>query len=145
MDESIDRLRDTFRAAGRRLTSQRRSILKILEESETHLDAEMLFVQAKARDPEVSLATVYRTLAVLEEMGLVEKHSLGEEHGHFEAVHDRPHYHFVCRHCGDVVEFDVPSMDQIVRGVSEEEGVCILDVHLRLSGYCARCRGEREG
>ena len=80
MDESTDHLRDTFRATGRRLTSQRRLILGVLEESDVHLDAETLFVRAKTRDPDISLATVYRTLAVLKEMGLVEEHSLGEEH-----------------------------------------------------------------
>jgi Fur family ferric uptake transcriptional regulator len=145
MNESIDRLRDTFRATGRRLTSQRRLILEVLEESAVHLDAETLFVRARARDPEISLATVYRTLAVFKEMGLVEEHALGEEHGHFEAARNGPHYHFVCLGCGEVIEFDAPSMAQVVQEVSEQEGVCVTDVDLRLSGYCARCQIKAAG
>lgn len=145
MSETIDRLRDTFRATGRRWTSQRRLILSVLEESDIHLDAETLFVRAKARDPDISLATVYRTLAVLKEMGLVEEHSLGEEHAHFEAVRDQPHYHFVCLGCGRVIEFDAPQMAQIEQDVSEREGVCVADVHLRLSGYCAQCQDQMGG
>jgi Fe2+ or Zn2+ uptake regulation protein len=137
---ATDHLRDTFHATGRRLTSQRRLILGVLMESDGHLDAETLFVRAKARDPDISLATVYRTLGVLKEMGLVEEHSLGEEHRHFEAVRDKPHYHFVCLSCGRVVEFDVPQIAQIERDVSEREGVCITDIHLRMSGYCAQCQ-----
>jgi Fe2+ or Zn2+ uptake regulation protein len=145
MDESTDHLRDTFRATGRRLTSQRRLILGVLEGSDVHLDAEMLFVRAKARDSDISLATVYRTLAVLKEMGLVEEHSLGEEHAHFEAVRDQPHYHFVCLGCGQVIEFDAPQMTQIEQDVGEREGVCVTDVHLRLSGYCAKCQDQMGG
>jgi Fe2+ or Zn2+ uptake regulation protein len=145
MSESVDQLRDTFRATGRRLTSQRRLILGVLEESDVHLDAETLFVRAKTRDPDISLATVYRTLAVLEEMGLVEEHNLGEEHRHFEAVRDEPHYHFICLGCGRVIEFDTPAMAQVKREVSEREEVCITDVHLRLSGYCAQCQETMGG
>jgi Fe2+ or Zn2+ uptake regulation protein len=145
MDTSIDHLRDTFRATGRRWTSQRRLILGVLEESDIHLDAETLFVRAKARDSDISLATVYRTLAVLKEMGLVEEHRLGEEHAHFEAVRDQPHYHFVCLNCGQVIEFDAPQMAQIEQGVSEQEGVCVTDIHLRLSGYCAQCQEAMGG
>ncbi|MBN1979209.1 MAG: transcriptional repressor [Anaerolineae bacterium] len=145
MSESIDHLRDTFRATGRRWTSQRRLILGVLEESDIHLDAETLFVRAKARDSDISLATVYRTLGVLKEMGLVEEHSLGEEHAHFEAVRDQPHYHFVCLGCGRVIEFDAPQMAQIEQSVSKREGVCVTDIHLRLSGYCARCQETMGG
>ena len=145
MNTSVDHLRDTFRATGRRLTSQRRLILGVLEESDVHLDAETLFVRAKTRDSDISLATVYRTLAVLKEMGLVEEHRLGEEHAHFEAVRDQPHYHFICLGCGQVIEFDVPQMAQIERDVSEREGVCITDIHLRLSGYCAQCQDQLGG
>ena len=145
MGELADHLRDTFRATGRRLTSQRRLILGVLEESDVHLDAETLFFRAKTRDPDISLATVYRTLTVFMEMGLVEEHSLGEEHAHFEAVRDQPHYHFICLGCGQVIEFDAPQMAQIEQNVSEREGVCITDVHLRLSGYCAQCQDQMGG
>jgi Fe2+ or Zn2+ uptake regulation protein len=145
MTISLDHLRDTFHAKGRRLTSQRRLILGVLEESGGHLDAETLFVRARTRDPDVSLATVYRTLAVLKEMGLVEEHNLGEEHSHYEAVRDQPHYHFVCLNCGKVIEFDAPLMGRIVREMGEQEGVCITDVHLRLSGYCVQCQDDMGG
>jgi Fe2+ or Zn2+ uptake regulation protein len=68
VSESSDHLRDALRAAGRRLTSQRRLILEVLEESDQHLDAEALYEQVKVRDPDVSLATIYRTLAVFKEV-----------------------------------------------------------------------------
>jgi Fe2+ or Zn2+ uptake regulation protein len=145
MGKPDDHLRHEFRAAGRRLTSQRRLVLEVLEESDEHLDAEALYDRAKSRDPDISLGTVYRALAVLKEMGLVEEHRLGEEHGHFEVVKDKPHYHFICLNCGKVIEFDTPLVARIEREVSEREGVCITSAHLRLNGHCARCQGRAGG
>jgi Fe2+ or Zn2+ uptake regulation protein len=135
-----EHLRDTFRAAGRRLTNQRRLVLEVLRDSNEHLDAEGIYVEAKRCDPDISLATVYRTLAVLKEMGMVEEHRLGEEHGHYEAVREEPHYHFTCLGCGKVIEFDAPAVTRIEQELSEREGVQVTDTHLHVSGYCARCK-----
>ena len=145
MSDTSDDLRDVFRSAGRRLTSQRRLILEALEESDAHLDAEALHDQVKLHNPDISLATIYRTLAVLKEMGLVEEHRLGEEHGHYESVRDNPHYHFTCLGCGRVTEFDTPLMAQIRHELSEREGVRVTGAHLHLSGYCAQCQKEAGG
>jgi Fe2+ or Zn2+ uptake regulation protein len=135
-----EQLQENLRAAGRRMTSQRRLILQVLDESNGHLDVDALYERIKARDPHVSLATVYRTLAVLREFGLVERHHLGEDHGHYEAVREVPHYHFTCRRCGQVIEFDSSSIGQIERDLSEREGVCVTETDLHVSGYCARCK-----
>ena len=145
MSDPSDDLRDIFRAAGRRLTSQRRLIMAVLEESDAHLDAESLHDQVKLHDPDISLATVYRALAVFKEMGLVEEHRLGEEHGHYESVRDTPHYHFTCLGCGQVTEFDTPLVAQIGRELSEREGLQVTSAHLHLSGYCAQCQKETGG
>ena len=140
MGEPGESLQDALRSAGRRLTVQRRLILQVLEESDGHLDADALYDRVKARAPEVSLATVYRTLAVLREIGLVEEHRLGEDHGHYEAVRQEPHYHFTCLRCGKVIEFDTPLVAQIEQDLCEQEGVRVTGAHLHVSGYCARCR-----
>ena len=144
MNEPRDYLRDTFRAAGRRLTSQRCLILDVLETSDEHLHAEALYNQAKTLDPNISLATVYRTLAVLKEMGLVEEHRLGQEHGHYESVRRGPHYHFTCLGCGKVIEFSTPLVTQITHELVEREGVCVIGAHLHLSGYCTQCQRQNQ-
>jgi Fe2+ or Zn2+ uptake regulation protein len=115
MNESSDHLRDKFRAAGRRLTSQRRLILEVLEGSDEHLDA------------------------------VVEEHRMGEEHGHYEAVRDKPHYHFTCLACGKVIEFDTPLVARIERELSKQEGVCITSTHVHLSGRCSECEDKAGG
>ena len=140
MSDSGERLQDALRSAGRRLTPQRRLILQVLEESNGHLDADALYDRVKARDPDVSLATVYRTLAVLREIGLVEEHRLGQNHGHYEAVRQEPHYHFTCLRCGKVIEFDTPLVAQVEQELYEQEGVRVTSTHLHVSGYCAQCR-----
>ena len=140
MGDSGKSLQDALRSAGRRLTSQRRLILQVLEESDGHLDADALYDRVRARAPDVSLATVYRTLAVLREIGLVEEHRLGEDHGHYEAVRQEPHYHFTCLRCGKVIEFDTRLVAQIEQALCEQEGVRVTGAHLHISGYCAQCK-----
>ena len=144
MNDSGERLQDALRSAGRRLTAQRRLILQVLEESNGHLDADALYDRVKARDPDVSLATVYRTLAVLREIGLVEEHRLGEDHGHYEAVRQEPHYHFTCLCCGKVIEFDTSLVAQVEQDLCEQEGVRVTSTHLHVSGYCALCRDSAD-
>ena len=129
---------DALRSAGRRLTPQRRLILQVLEKSNRHLDADALYGQVRKHDPDVSLATVYRTLAMLREIGLIEEHRLGEDHGHYERARDQPHYHFTCLRCGKVIEFEAPLVAEIEQKL-EQQGMRILDTHLHVSGYCAQC------
>ena len=145
MDRSRDQLRAVFHAAGRRLTPQRRLILEVLERSDGHLDAEALHDRVKLEDPDISLATVYRTLAVLKEMELVEEHRLGEGHSHYEPVRDDPHYHFICLGCGKVIEFDTRLVAKIEQELIQREGIQVAETHLRLSGYCAQCQFKAGG
>jgi Fur family ferric uptake transcriptional regulator len=135
---------DSLRSNGFRVTRQRQLILEVLDESREHLDAVALYERVKARDARIGLATVYRTLALLVGMGLVEEHSLGEEHGHFESVQDDVHhYHFSCASCGRVIEFEAPAVMQVVQTLIEEHGVQVEDIHLFIKGYCAQCQVER--
>jgi Fur family ferric uptake transcriptional regulator len=113
MDDLSQRLEEGLRASGRRLTKQRRAIVQALAEGGGHLDAGALYDRVRARDPSVSLATVYRSLAVLVEIGLVREHRLGEDHSHYEMIAGTPHYHFTCLHCGRVIEFDTPWVRRI--------------------------------
>jgi len=136
----VKSLVESLRASGRRVTRQRQLVMQVLQDNPGHLEVEAVYVLAKASDPNISLPTVYRTLAALKEMGLVEEHTLGEDHAHFEAVPEKPHYHFTCQKCGRVVEFDAPQVMRVVRALSEREGLQVAKVHLLLSGYCAQCR-----
>jgi Fe2+ or Zn2+ uptake regulation protein len=78
-------------------------------------------------------------------MGLIEEHRLGQEHAHYEAAQDAPHYHFVCLQCGRVIEFESPLVKQAIQTFSQEHGLCVDDTHVRLSGYCPRCTELAKG
>ena len=131
---------ETLRERGYRLTRPRQVVLEILLNSHEHLDAETLYDLAKVEDSNISLATIYRSLALLKETGLVQEHRLGESHGHFETTPEAPHYHFTCMKCGRVIEFAVPQVLEAMHDLSEHHQLKITQVHLHLSGYCAACR-----
>ena len=127
-----------LRAAGKRITPERKLLLRIISEN-AHLDASEIYQLAKKEDSKISLSTVYRTVRLLEELGLVEASELGEDHYHYE-VRLEEHYHLICLDCGKVVE--IPPVDA-VRKLGEERGFEIAGVKLELLGYCAACQKKR--
>ena len=124
------------------LTRQRRLVLDLLRESKGHPDADALYRKAKARNAKISLATVYRSLAVLRRANLVKEFRLGENHAHFEPARGTLHHHFTCLKCGRIVEFHSPPVLKAVRGFCKQENLNLVDLRLELSGYCAACRSE---
>lgn len=142
-DSSMAEAKRTLRAEGRRITPQRELLLEIIEQMGGHLDAEEIFILAKKRDPHLSLSTVYRTLSVLKEMGLVGHHYHGRDHNreYFESGTGPEHYHFTCIGCGQVIEFSTPLIERLREDLRREHGVEIHYASLCFEGYCASCRG----
>jgi Fur family ferric uptake transcriptional regulator len=134
-------LSDSLHATGRRMTPQRALVLSILHESDEHLDAEAIWQQARTRDASINLATVYRTLTVLKDMGLVEQRYFARDHKreYYEAVGKHDHYHFTCRGCGKVIELETPRIRQARRELSAEHGLRIVHACICFEGYCAEC------
>lgn len=146
MSQLVEHAQEIFRQSGMRLTPQRRTILEVLDQSETHLDAEGVYHEAKARDPNISLATVYRTLAALTQLGLIHQRHLTrhDQRGYYE-IADQQHYHFTCLRCGRVIEFDTPLISRIQQELAAEMGVQVNRARLYMEGYCAVCVDEAEG
>ncbi len=140
MSKLVEQAQQVFQSYGMRLTPQRRTILQVLDESDVHLDAEALYQLAKGRDPHISLATVYRTLAALKEIGLVQqRHLSGDDQRGYYEIADQQHYHFTCLGCGQIIEFDTPRIVQIQRELADDLGVQVTRARLHLEGYCAAC------
>ena len=131
----------TVRGSGRRITLQRQIVLDVIETAEKHLDAESIFQRARQKDPNISLATVYRTLAVLTEMGLVERSYLARNHEreHYEPVGAPKHHHFTCLDCHQVIEFQSPGLNHLISQFQEEVGVQVLHACICVEGYCREC------
>ncbi len=133
-------LHDTLHEAGLRLTGQRRLLLEVLQEHGGHLDAHEVYRLARERDPHLNLSTVYRTLGLLRDLGLVDEQHLGEDHHHYELKTPATHYHLVCNVCGAVVEFTSPLIQDLETSVGHEYDYVISDAQVNLLGVCAACR-----
>lgn len=133
-----------LRAAGLRITPQRKLILRILTNSSQHLDANDIYELGRLKDERLSLSTVYRTLAILKETGLVrELHLDGEQH-HYELDAKDNHSHLVCLDCGLVVEVDSEAFSQAASAAARAAGFAIVRAQVQLTGYCADCRLRHE-
>jgi Fe2+ or Zn2+ uptake regulation protein len=121
-------------------TAQRRLLLRLIRDAGEHIDAKELYRRAIRSDESVSLATVYRSLRLFRELGLVEERRLGQLSHHYEISQPVEHQHFVCRDCGKVIEFQNPLINKLVGTVQDEQGFSVTRAEFYLEGYCPECR-----
>jgi len=124
----------------RRITEQRQLILRIIQQARGHLDADEIYQQARQRSPSISLSTVYRSLQLFKELGLVEEHQFDGMRRYYETTPRSKHHHLVCLGCGRIFEFKCPSAEKLKSRISREEGFKITDAEVRLVGYCPECQ-----
>jgi Fur family ferric uptake transcriptional regulator len=143
-DASAIDMRERLRDAGLRVTPQRMLVLEILEKG-SHLDARAIHRQAEGTRRDLSLATVYRTLAALTESGLVEQRYLDSDHSreYYEAVRGPEHYHMTCLDCGEVIEFETRRIRQVRSELEDARGWSIQRTCLCIEGYCPKCQNKR--
>ena len=131
---------------GLRLTRQRQILLELIDQSGEHLDAEMLYNLARARDPKLNRVTVYRTLRMLKEGGLVDEldlmHFAGDQH-YYETRLKQEHAHVVCLRCGKVEEFFGEPLQRLRKQIESHFGFQVLLARTEVGGYCAHCQTLR--
>jgi Fur family transcriptional regulator, ferric uptake regulator len=140
----VDALRDELRSRGLRWTPQRRMIVAAVVDAPDHVTGSELVERCRAIDPETTPSTVYRTLEVLEELGVVSHaHGLdGREEYHVRRVID--HAHLLCARCGGRAELVSTETDRLVGAVAEAHGFAVDVAHLSIVGTCAGCRQPDE-
>lgn len=119
---------------GLRLTEQRRTIARVLSESNDHPDVELLFKRAQALDPNISLATVYRTVKLLEEAQIIERHEFGDGRSRYEELPEEHHDHLIDIQSGKVIEFQSNEIEVLQREIANKLGYDLVDHRLEL--YC---------
>lgn len=119
---------------GLRVTDQRRVIARVLSEADDHPDVEALHARAVAIDPGISIATVYRTVRLFEEAGILERHDFGDGRARYEAAHDSHHDHLIDVETGDVIEFVDPALEELQRQIAEKLGYRLVDHRMELYG-----------
>ena len=131
---------------GIRLTRQRRALLDIIEESRGHLHASDLLSLAREKDEQMDRATVYRTLSLLKEEGLVEEldllHLDGSEH-HYELKKQTAHVHIGCKGCGRIIEFQSDMVKELEADIRQETGCEVESVRVEVAAWCPECRKEQ--
>ena len=139
-------IQDSLRERGVRLTRQRRLLLDLIDRSGLHLDAESLYQMAKEKDAKLNRVTVYRTLKLLKEGGLVDEldlaHLEGEKH-YYETRLKQEHAHIICLRCGRVEEFFGEPLQALRVQVESQMGFEIAFARTEIGGYCSHCRTLR--
>jgi Fur family ferric uptake transcriptional regulator len=119
---------------GLRMTDQRKVIAKVLSEANDHPDAEDLYSRASTIDPKISLATVYRTVRLFSEAGIIETHDFRDGRARYETTDDDHHDHLIDVTTGDVIEFVDDEIEQLQHKIAEKLGYELVDHRLELYG-----------
>jgi Fur family transcriptional regulator, ferric uptake regulator len=125
-----------------RLTAQRRAIIDTAFSTRQHFTAEQLLGWSRRRDKSVSRATVYRTLPLLTESGMVREVDFGKDYKFYDPNYaERPyHNHIICTDCGKIFEFESESLEQLENDVSQRLGFSVIAQRLQISAHCEELR-----
>ena len=128
-----------------KLTGERMEILGTIFQKGSHFDAEELHADLKRLGRDISRATVYRTLDLLVQCGLVRKSSLGSTHANYEAAHENEHHdHLICLNCNHVIEFFRPDLETLQEAICREQNFKPLHHSLQIFGLCLDCAGKTD-
>jgi Fur family ferric uptake transcriptional regulator len=131
MSESLE---EACVAKGMRMTEQRRVIARVIEAASDHPDVEELHRRAAAVDPRISIATVYRTVKLLEDAGVIARHDFGAGRSRYETIPDEHHDHLIDLRTGAVMEFRNEEIERLQQAIAERMGFRLVDHRLEL--YC---------
>jgi len=142
VERRINQAADTLRRKGLRVTHQRMEIFRELAATDEHPDAETVYQRVSERVPAVSRDTVYRTLATLEEHGLVSRADILGGPARYDADTDH-HHHFVCTQCGAVKDFRSEALDDLPIPRSAKALGRVASAHVQVRGVCSDCLGRK--
>lgn len=128
-----------LRAAGYKITPPRLAVLEVIQREGEHFNPQEILVQAQAIHAQTGRATVYRTLELLTQLGIVRPIYVGEGSPTYIRA-DHAHHHLVCSHCGQIVEFDACAADLMGCELERRFGFRITSHLLEFYGVCAQCR-----
>jgi Fur family ferric uptake transcriptional regulator len=132
--DALDRLEKLCIEKGMRMTEQRRVIARVLSTSADHPDVEELHRRAHAVDPHISIATVYRTVRLFEESGIIERHDFRDGRSRYEETPDHHHDHLIDMKTGKVIEFTDDDIEALQNAIAARLGYKLVDHRLELYG-----------
>ncbi len=129
-----DTIAERCTAKGLRMTGQRRTIADVLDEATDHPDVEELYARASDRDPNISIATVYRTVKLFEEAGILERVDFGDGRARYEDAERDHHDHLIDLNSGEVIEFCDPEIEALQERIAEKLGYRLKGHRMELYG-----------
>lgn len=143
-NSAVKQLSEYLALRGLRSTSQRDDILKIFAEAPRHLSAEELHTRVKKIHPGIGFATVYRTVKLLSEAGLVEERRFEDGVTRFEYANKEAHHdHLICTGCGSIIEFENDRIEALQLDVARENRFKVQSHKLEIYGQCATCQRQK--
>jgi len=130
----LDRLEKLCVDKGMRMTEQRRVIARVLSHAEDHPDVEELHRRAHAIDPHISIATVYRTVRLFEESGIIDRHDFRDGRSRYEEAPEHHHDHLIDMKTGKVIEFTDDDIEALQNAIAKRLGYRLVDHRLELYG-----------
>ncbi len=130
----MDRIENICTEKGMRMTDQRRVVARVLSESHDHPDVEELYRRAHALDPHISIATVYRTVRLFEEAGIISRHDFRDGRSRYEEAPETHHDHLIDMKTGKVIEFVDPDIEELQERIARKLGYKLVDHRLELYG-----------
>lgn len=130
----VSRLEQLCIDKGMRMTDQRRVIARVLSDAEDHPDVEEVYRRASVVDNKISIATVYRTVRLLEDAGILERHDFRDGRSRYEQVTEEHHDHLIDLQTGDVIEFRNEQIERLQELIARELGFRLVDHRLELYG-----------
>lgn len=127
---------------GMRMTDQRRIVARVLQEAEDHPDVEELHRRAVLIDQRISISTVYRTLKLFEDAGIIARHDFRDGRSRYEPLPEEHHDHLIDLKTGTVIEFQSPEIEALQERIAREYGLKLVDHRLELYGVPIKNRGE---
>lgn len=123
-----------------RMTKQRKAILKVLKNTDSHPTADWIYEHVKIKIPNISLGTVYRNLNLLAEKGKIRVINYANDQSHYDG-NNKNHYHFKCNKCGRVFDLDLDLFDKEIDDIVEENTSFKVETHrLEFYGLCPQCK-----
>lgn len=144
LDEFLERMSEFLAEQGLKNTRQRDLIAAVVFEAEEHLNVEEIHQLVREKDPNIGYSTVYRTLRLLRESGLVSERHFGDGSARYEIAHEGEHHdHLICTSCGKIIEFENDAIEELQELVARKHGFKMTRHKHEIYGLCKECQAKR--
>ncbi len=144
MYDGMIEIKSILKEKGFKLTSQRRATLEvILSNQGKHMSTEEIYLEVRKTNPDIGLATVYRTMLLLEELGILLKHNFEDGRNRYELSHpeqDHDHHHLICQKCGEVSEVEDDLLESLEEVIAKNHGFKVINHKVKFYGHCSKCQ-----